>query len=91
MISLNLYLRNPWSTEFQNLWCGVYTTPFSHKSLELELTRDCTVVSVMLNWTVRQSHAGLDMELGLLGYCVRVNFYDRRHWDSKLDDWAQHD
>lgn len=91
MISFNLYLRNPWSTKFQNLWCGVYTTPFSNKSIELELTRDCTVVSVMLNWTVRQSHAGVDVELGLLGYCVRVNFYDLRHWDSKLDDWAQHD
>jgi hypothetical protein len=91
MISLNFYLRNPWSTTFKNLWCRVYTTPFSNKHIELEFTRDFTLVSFMFNWTLRQSHAGVDMELGLLGYCVHLNFYDLRHWDSKLGDWAQHD
>jgi hypothetical protein len=35
----------------------------------------------MFNWTIRQSHAGLDLELGVFGYCFRINFYDNRHWN----------
>jgi hypothetical protein len=37
----------------------------------------------MFNWTVRQSHAGLDLELGLIGYNFHINFYDCRHWDAE--------
>lgn len=89
MISLNFNVRNPWSTTFKNLWCRVYATPFDHKFIELELTRDFTLVSFMFNWTVRQSHAGLDIEAGLVGYCVHFNFYDMRHWDSERNDYEQ--
>jgi len=40
-------------------------------------------VSFMFNWAIRQSHAGLDLEAGIFGYCVHFNFYDCRHWDVK--------
>jgi len=81
MISLNFTIRNPWSRQFDNLWNRCYATPFQNKHVELELTRDFTLLSVMFNWTIRQSHAGLDIELGLFGYCFHFNFYDCRHWD----------
>ncbi len=82
MISFNFTLRNPWSTAFNNIWCRAYATPFKHKFIELEFTRDFTLVSFMFNWTIRQSHAGLDLELGLFGYCVHFQFYDSRHWNN---------
>ena len=88
MFSLNFNIRNPWSNTFNNLWSRAYTTPFKNKFIELEVTRDFTLVSFMFNWTVRQSHAGLDLELGLFGYCVHFNFYDIRHWDNKTKGWA---
>lgn len=81
MISFNFNLRNPWSKQFENLWCRVYNTPFKNKCIELEVTRDFTLVSFMFSWTLRQSHAGLDLELGMFGYCVHFNFYDTRHWN----------
>ena len=85
MISLNFNIRNPWSNRFENLWCRAYDTPFKHKHIELELTRDFTIVSFRFNWTVRQSHAGLDLEAGLFGYCLHFNLYDSRHWDCEKD------
>lgn len=91
MISFNCNIRNPWSTTFKNLWCRSYSTPFKNKFVELEFTRDFTLVSFMFNWTVRQSHAGLDLELGLLGYCVHFNFYDCRHWNNETVSWEVHD
>lgn len=81
MISFNFNLRNPWSTTFKNLWCKVYATPFKNKFIELEFYKDYTIVSFMFNWTVRQSHAGLDIDIGLFGYNAHFNFYDSRHWD----------
>jgi len=79
MISFNFNLRNPWSNTFKNLWCRTYRVT-ENKSLELEVTQDFTLVSFMFNWTIRQSHAGLDLELGLFGYNVYVTFSDNRHW-----------
>lgn len=82
MISLNFNIRNPWSTSFKNLWNRAYTTPFKNKFIELEVTKDFTLMSFMFNWTVLQSHAGLDIEVGVFGYNVHFNFYDNRHWDN---------
>lgn len=81
MISFNFNLRNPWSNTFKNVWCKSYVTPFKNKYIELEVTKDFTLICFMFNWTVRQSHAGLDLEIGLLGYNVHVQFYDNRHWN----------
>ncbi len=85
MISLNFNLRNPWSNRFENLWCRSFDTPFENKFIELEVTRDFTLITFMFNWTIRQSHAGLDLELGLFGYNVHFNFYDARHWNVEAD------
>lgn len=88
MFSLNFNVRNPWSNTFNNLWSRAYSTPFKNKFIELEFTQDFTLISFMFNWTVRQSHAGLDLELGLFGYCVHFQFYDIRHWDNKTKEWT---
>lgn len=91
MISLNFNIRNPWSNTFKNLWCRSYSTLFKNKFIELEVTRDFTLVSFMFNWTIRQSHAGLDLELGLLGFCVHFDFYDIRHWNHETANWEVYD
>ena len=91
MISLNFNLRNPWSNEFKNLWCKSYVTPFKHKFIELEFLKDSTFVSFMFNWTIRQSHAGLGIVLGLFGYNVHFNFYDCRHWDYENSIYTEQD
>jgi hypothetical protein len=87
MISFNFNIRNPWSTTFKNLWCRSYATPFKNKFVELEVTKDSTLVAVRFNWTVGQSHAGLDLELGLFGYCVHFQFYDNRHWNFETKNY----
>jgi hypothetical protein len=87
MISLSFNIRNPWSNTFKNIWCRAYSTPFKHKFIELEVTKDFTIVSFQFNWTVRQSHAGLDLEAGVFGYCLHFQFYDSRHWDQKKDSY----
>jgi hypothetical protein len=87
MISFNFNLRNPWSKEFKNLWWKAYDTPFKNKFVDLEIYKDSSIIALNLSWTIRQSHAGLDIELGLFGYNIHFNFYDNRHWNIKEGRW----
>ncbi len=87
MISINFNLRNPWSKQFKNLWWHAWKTPFKNKFIELEFYKDSSIATFNLNWTIRQSHAGLDIELGLFGYCLHFNFYDNRHWNYEEGRW----
>ena len=90
MISLNFNLRNPWNNTFKNLWCRAYNTPFKNKFIELEITQDCNLISIMVSYTMRQSHAGLTLEAGLLGYCLHFTFYDNRHWDYNKNQYENY-
>lgn len=65
----------------------MYDTPFKNKHIELEIVQDSTLISFVFNWTVRQSHAGLDLEVGVFGYNAHFNFYDCRHWNSEKNQW----
>lgn len=87
MLNFNFCVRNPWSTRFKNIWCKVLDTPFKHKFIELEMYQDSSILSFMFDWTIRQSHAGLHTEIGILGFCLRFNFYDNRHWNHNFGQW----
>ena len=87
MILFSFNIRNPWSNTFKNLWCRSYATPFKNKFVELEVTQDCNLISLVFSYTVRQSHAGLTLEAGLFGYCLNFIFYDNRHWDHGRGEW----
>lgn len=89
MISFSFNIRNPYSQQFKNLWNRIWYVR-THKYAELEVYRDSSLLSVNFSWTIRQSHAGLDIELGLLGYCVHFNLYDNRHWNYEEGRWVQY-
>lgn len=87
MISFHFNLQNSWTNTFKNLWCRSFKTPFNHKFVELEVYKFCSIASFNFAWTVRQSHAGIDLELGLFGYGFHFNFYDNRHWNTETNQW----
>ena len=88
MINFSLNIRNPWYKEWSNtLFAKPYVTPFKNKFVELECYKDGHLLSFMLSWTIRQSHAGFDFEIGLFGYNFHFNFYDNRHWNYEEGRW----
>jgi hypothetical protein len=87
MISMDVTINNPYCKKFRNLWNKFYNTPFKNKFIELEVYNDSTIVVCSMRLTNRRDHAGLDIMLGLFGYCVHFNFYDNRHWDYELNKW----
>lgn len=90
MIYFGFNIANPFSRRWDNVWAKVYDTPFKNKFLELELLRDNTILSFSFRWAIRQSHAGVMIDLGALGYSFLFQLYDSRHWNSEAGRWMQY-
>lgn len=83
MIYFGFDIANPWSRRWTNVWNKVYDTPHPSKYIELELFKDNTIASFSFRLVTRQDHAGITIELGLLGYSLLFQLYDIRHWNSE--------
>lgn len=87
MIYFNFNIRNPWWDRFANIkvWSG--ETPIKHKYWEVQITKCDNLLRVEFETTTRQDHAGVRLELGLLGYEIDFTIYDNRHWNSEEGRW----
>ena len=72
---------SPLTVEFKNFWSRAWPTTLENKFIELELHTTESLIGCNFLWTTRRDHAGVDIQLSLLGLCVHFNFYDNRHWD----------
>ena len=86
MIHVSFGLSNPWGTPFDNLW-NQFGRLTKNKSWELELLKGRQIIGFEFSYTMRQSHAGLSLELALLGYSISFQIYDTRHWDYTANTW----
>ena len=89
MIHISFGLSNPWGNPFDNLWnrSGLIT---NHKAWEVELLQTRTLIGFEISYTRRQSHAGLTVELAVLGRSFCFMIYDTRHWNPETGAWEVH-
>jgi hypothetical protein len=87
MISLKFSIENLFADRFENIksWAGKTFIP--NKYWELQIMKDCDLISIDIRFTRMQDHAGLDIWLGLVGYAVNFTIYDNRHWDYETKKW----
>lgn len=80
MIYINLNIRNPWSSQFENLknWAGQIT---EWKWWEVEILKTENFFRFEFQYTIRQDHAGVGLEIGFLGWEFHAGIHDGRHWD----------
>ena len=88
MLKIQFTIHNPLSTRFENIWCTGWVLT-KHKAVELQLTKTTDIVKGLVNITHGRDHAGVMIELGLLGYTVCFNIYDTRHWDYTNNRWEE--
>ncbi len=92
MIYFNFNIRNPrWWDRFENIKCWVGETPIKHKFWEIQIIKNDNLFRFEFEVTTEQDHAGLRLELGLLGYETHFTFYDNRHWNHETRDWVVYD
>ncbi len=90
MINIQFNIRNPWSKRFANLKCWSWQVS-KHKAIELEILKTTDIIDIHFAVTHRQSHAGFEFEMGLVGYNIHFMFYDVRHWDIENNRWEEHE
>lgn len=90
MISISFNLSNPFSRRYEAKTL-VSTLITEHKNLEIEYSKDSTIIDFSFRWTFRQSHAGIMIGFGLLSYSLYIMLDDIRHWDKINNCWEKHD
>ena len=92
MIYLNFNIRHPrWAERFDNLWNKFGDTPFKNKHWEIQVIKNDNLLRLEFEVTTMQDHAGVNLELGLLGYEIHFTFYDNRHWNYKENRWYNYE
>ena len=88
MINLKFELSNPFSDRWNSIYStGGYLT--ENKSWEMQVTKTNAIVDVSINFTMHGDHAGLTVELGLLGFSGHLTIHDNRHWDYENKCWEK--
>ena len=88
MIYFNINLRNPWWAErFENIWNTSGSIPIKHKYYEVQIIKNDNLFRVEFGFTIKEDHAGVNLEFGILGYEIHFTIYDHRHWNYKEDRW----
>lgn len=88
MISLNFNIRNPrWWDRFENIKWWVGETPIKHKFWEVQILKGPDLFRIEFEVTTQQDHAGINIELALLGYQIGCTIYDNRHWNHEEGRW----
>jgi hypothetical protein len=88
MIYFNINIRNPrWWDRFENIkwWSG--ETPVKNKFWEVQIIKGPELFRFEFEVTTQQDHAGVNIELGLLGYHIGFTVYDNRHWNHEKKAW----
>ena len=92
MIYCNINIRNPnWWERFANIknWHG--RTPIKNKFWEIQIIKNDNLLRVEFEFSIKQDHAGINLELGLLGFEIHFTVYDNRHWNYEENCWAKYD
>ena len=42
---------------------------------------------ICFKWTRKQDHAGLGLDIQIMGFEISLSVVDRRHWDLEKNNW----
>ena len=88
MIYFNINIRNPrWWDRFELINCWMGATPIPNKFWELQILKGPELLRFEFEVTTQQDHAGMNIELALLGYHIGFTVYDNRHWNHEEHRW----
>ena len=90
MINFNVGLSNPWSHRWNTIFYKEKLLA-KHKSVEIQIVKDSTIINFGFRWSARCDHAGVSLDIGLFGYTAMFNYNDTRHWNHKEDRYFNYD
>lgn len=64
-----------------------YKNISKNKTFEWELNQGPGIIGIELDWTIKQSHAGVSFGIILCSFEVKARICDNRHWDYINGRW----
>jgi len=90
MIYFNVNIRHPkWWNRFENIKTWVGKTTWKNKYWEIQIIKNDNLLRVEFEYSIQQDHAGVNLELGLVGYEIHFTVYDNRHWNYEKNCWEK--
>ena len=87
MISFNFTVSNPFSKQkWKTKFCRSVMLS-KYKELDIQVTEDKTVIGISFYWNIKQDHAGVGLELSLVGNTMMLSISDTRHWDEDTGEF----
>lgn len=92
MIYFSFSLSNPFvQHDFDTLY-NPYGRLTKNKSWEVCVSKQKgLIISFGINWTTKQSHAGVNVDFGIFGYWMSLDISDNRHWDYTNKKWESYE
>lgn len=91
MFKFAFQISNPFSDRFGVIYSAEGKTQHPTKFWEIGLYKTNKILGVNFSYTIREDHAGVSLELDLLGYGSELRLYDCRHWDYENKCWCTDD
>ena len=91
MINTNFNLRLPFD-RFIILFHREELIPYcknKYYNFQINLTNE--IIGFGFAWRFRTDHAGIDLDIALLGLNVIFQIYDNRHWDDEKGEYINHE
>jgi len=94
MIFFKFIIDNPWHKpqhayiDKDYLYKHGSITKYKHAELQISrfASNELASVNIDLRWRGRD-HAGVEIELCVVGYIFNAKIYDSRHWDHATGNW----
>lgn len=83
MIYFNFNIRNPFTRRFDIVKSYNGSSILKYKHWEFNIYKTSDIIGINLEITHRCDHAGISLQISLLGYNIEYHLYDIRHWDSR--------
>lgn len=98
MIELKFGMANPWPFSIGEDQPALFLRHWrlsTHKNFEIQLahwSRKSEFFRIWIDAPLRgRHHAGLNLEIGILGLDLMLNLYDSRHWDYENEVWEKYE
>lgn len=95
MIYFNFTLQNPWHSDKRSIWKDIFQGEWritENKRFNLRLdyyTYDLFEFGLNTRWR-GEDHAGVGLDLRVLGLGLYLGIRDRRHWNYDKNRWVDY-
>lgn len=91
LINLRFQLSNPFDWDYFRNLGSIHGSITKHTHWELQHSfYGNSLLDIDFHISTKEDHAGVSLDIGLLGYGIHFQIYDSRHWNYETNKWESY-